>query len=876
MVQENRLGGTSAVHNVEDLSSEHSVSPFPGGDEHGRLLEALRRSRDRFELFSRTVSRLLTSPEPQKVIEELCNEVRLFLDCAVFFNFLVDPQARRLRLNACGGVDRRLARKVERLELTESLCGSSAQAGCRVVAEKVLTSADPRAGLVRSLGVRAYACHPLLGANGEAFGTLSFGAGNRDAFSPDDLDLMRTVAHHVAAALLRQRAEEGLRESEERLRLAKEAGRIGIHDYNPVTGELHWDERLRELWGLGSDDSVNYEVFMAGVHPEDRAATDAAVQRAMDPAGDGECYVEYRLVRDGRVQWIAATGQATFDAGRAVRLVGTVQDITERRRAEEALKASERLYRAIGESINYGIWVCDPQGRNTYASESFLKLVGMTQRECSEFGWGNVLHPEDAEATIAAWKECARTGQSWYWEHRYRGVDGQWHPILACGVPVRDERGDITCWAGINLDISQLKRTEEELRKAKDELAGANANLERLVAERTAKLQELVGELEHFSYTITHDLKSPLRAMRGFAEMASMACEEHGIKEAIEFLGRISSAAERMDRLIADALNYSRTVRQELPLEDVDVGALLRGMLDSYPELQPDRARIRVESPLPEVLANQAGLTQAFSNLLGNAVKFVKPGTKPDIRVWATHNEGWVRVWVEDQGIGIPKDMLPRVFEMFSRASRNYEGTGIGLALVRKVAQRMGGKVGVESEEGKGSRFWIELRASQAKAEGSRSAVPTGAAGRKGAVLYVEDEDCDVLFMERAFARQGLAGRLRLVGDGRSAIEYLSGAGKYGDRERYPLPDLVLLDLNLPQVPGFAVLEWMRNHPDYKFTPVIIFSSSTREDDRARAKELRANDFVSKPSSGLEFAVVVDELKRKWLGKKENRDAGLS
>ncbi len=136
------------------------------------------------------------------------------------------------------------------------------------------------------------------------------------------------------------------------------------------------------------------------------------------------------------------------------------------RQNEKALRQSERLYRAIGETIDYGIWVCDPQGRNLYASESFLRLVGITQEQCSAFGWGDVLHPDDAERTIAAWKECVQAGNFWDIEHRFRGVDGNWHPILARGVPVRDETGEIICWAGINLDISSLKRAETALQES--------------------------------------------------------------------------------------------------------------------------------------------------------------------------------------------------------------------------------------------------------------------------------------------------------------------------------------------------------------------------------------------------------------------------
>jgi signal transduction histidine kinase len=199
-------------------------------------------------------------------------------------------------------------------------------------------------------------------------------------------------------------------------------------------------------------------------------------------------------------------------------------------------------------------------------------------------------------------------------------------------------------------------------------------------------------------------------------------------------------------------LNYSKAVRQELPLAPVDAGALLRGMLDSYPELQPSKAQIEIDGEIPLVMGNEAGLTQCFSNLLGNAVKFVAPGVKPRVRVWAEavrsaecgvrsgehpaspatqyairdtqHAPGntptlqhsntpapFVRIWIEDNGIGIPSVMLPRIFDMFARGHSSHEGTGIGLALVRKVMDRMAGRVGVESEEGKGSRFWLELGA---------------------------------------------------------------------------------------------------------------------------------------------------------------------
>jgi signal transduction histidine kinase len=282
-------------------------------------------------------------------------------------------------------------------------------------------------------------------------------------------------------------------------------------------------------------------------------------------------------------------------------------------------------------------------------------------------------------------------------------------------------------------EVLERRRAEHALEQATEDLAAANAQLERKVQERTAELQELVGELEHFSYTITHDMRAPLRAMTGFGELVNDLCTECEHQDRKEFIRRIMTAAGRMDCLITDALNYSRSVRQELPVEEVDAGTLLRGMLDSYPELQASKARISIEGQLPVVLGNQAGLTQCFSNLLANAVKFVKPGQTPEIRVWAEQRDGWARIWVEDNGIGISKEMLPRAFDMFSRGSKDYPGTGIGLALVRKVSQRMGGRAGAQSEEGKGSRFWLELRPGgrAGRSEERNNTAPAGTGGKK-------------------------------------------------------------------------------------------------------------------------------------------------
>jgi signal transduction histidine kinase len=220
-----------------------------------------------------------------------------------------------------------------------------------------------------------------------------------------------------------------------------------------------------------------------------------------------------------------------------------------------------------------------------------------------------------------------------------------------------------------------------------------------------------VGELEHFSYSITHDLRAPLRAMQGFAGLLlNELCCNCPRDENQDWLRRITTSAGRMDRLITDALQFSRAGRREMTIEPTNAAVLLHGIIQSYPTMQPPKALIRIEGEFPKVLGNEAGLTQCFSNLLDNAVKFVQPGKVPEVRVRAETGETFVRLWFEDNGIGIPKQAQGKLFLLFQRATTQFEGTGVGLALVKKVAERMGGKVGMESEPGQGSRFWLDLR----------------------------------------------------------------------------------------------------------------------------------------------------------------------
>ena len=235
--------------------------------------------------------------------------------------------------------------------------------------------------------------------------------------------------------------------------------------------------------------------------------------------------------------------------------------------------------------------------------------------------------------------------------------------------------------------------------------------LEQLVNERTASLRQVMAQMEEFSYTVSHDLRAPVRAMRGYADVI---LQDHGWRldnEARELLGRIVRSGARMDRLIQDLLHYSRISRRELKLEPVSLDKLVRDVVQQFPDMRPERADIEVHGPLPDVIAHEPSLTQVVFNLLSNAVKFVPPNGRPRVRVSVDERATQARIWIEDNGIGIKPEHQSRLFGMFERIhpEGEYEGTGIGLAIVRKAIERMNGAVGVESDGVTGSKFWIEL-----------------------------------------------------------------------------------------------------------------------------------------------------------------------
>jgi len=376
------------------------------------------------------------------------------------------------------------------------------------------------------------------------------------------------------------------------------------------------------------------------------------------------------------------------------------------------------IYETILETTDDFVYIFDPQARFLYANARLLKVWAKTLEEivgktCYELGypeWHADMHTREIQDVV-------RTKAPIRGEVPYTGASGIYGVYDYIFKPVLDAAGNVEIIIGTTRDVTDRKRDEESLRAAQLELQKRADDLEVKVAERTSSLKDTIGVLESFSYSIVHDMRAPLRSMQGFAEILLTEHLGELSPDARHYLGRIGTSAARMDQLIQDVLTFSRAAREDLHLRPVDAGVLLRDILETYPDLSARQESIQLEGEFPIVLGNEAALTQCFSNLLANALRFAHPGRPVQIRVWAEDLGAQVRLNFEDNGIGIPEALHDRIFELFQRASETGEGTGIGLPIVKKSVERMGGRVGVVSTPDVGSIFWLELNRAEAGEE---------------------------------------------------------------------------------------------------------------------------------------------------------------
>jgi len=499
--------------------------------------------------------------------------------------------------------------------------------------------------------------------------------------------------------------------SEIRYRRLFEAARDGILILDPATRTItDANPFMSELLGYPRDELLGKELWQIGLLKDEKASRRAFGELRR------KHFIRYEDLplqnKTGDRREVEFVSNLYDEDGRAV-IQCNIRDITRRKEAAEMLRESEERFHAIFNQASAGIAQTDLSGRFTLVNRGYCEIAGRSAKELLGQKQQDITYAADRKANETLLKKLKRDGRGFVIENRYARPNGDIIWVRNSVSLVNHCSPKRRYLLSVMQDISEQKRAERALLRAKDEMARHALGLEQLVQDRTHELRDTILELEGFSYSVSHDMRAPLRAMQSFAQFL---VEEYSSKldeRGIHYLQQIMRSAVRLDRLIQDVLSYTKIIHGKLPMERVDLDRLVRDIVELFPNGQPIKPEIQIRGTLPQVMGNTALLGQCVSNLLSNGAKFIAPGTTPRLEISAepVHGET-VRVFFGDNGIGVaPKDHH-RIFRLFERIhpSSEYEGTGIGLTIVRKAAERMGAKVGFDSELGKGSSFWIQLK----------------------------------------------------------------------------------------------------------------------------------------------------------------------
>lgn len=515
-----------------------------------------------------------------------------------------------------------------------------------------------------------------------------------------------------------------------------------------------WNRGAQRLFGYAAIEMVGQP--FACLTPDERARESDAILRRVRAGERIEHFLTRRRRRDGSEAQVSLTISPILDEeGGIVGASAIARDVSELQTAQRALHERTRMLQTVNqvsgalvaeldqERIAHNVLQagCEVSGAalgafivGPTADTSHARLLGVAG------GAAELARKVDVDEFIAQLRSGASAGAAVLDRIETRLLSEMAVPVvsrsgeLIGGLLFADPRADVftpavadilhgvaalaalaldnaSLYRALERELTEKRRAEADLRAAQAQLQAHATLLEQKVQERTQSLRDAIAQMEEFSYTVSHDLRAPLRAMNTYAQAL---VEDFGPQldaTARHYLERIQRSSQRMEKLTHDVLTYSRLARSEINLAPVDVDALLRDMLYQYAEFQPPHADIKMKRPLHDVLGHEVSLGQCVANLLTNAVKFVAPGVQPRIRIHTELAGGAVRLWIADNGIGIDPQYQSRLFQVFERLHdrQHYEGTGIGLAIVRKAVDKMGGRCGVESDGTHGSRFWIEL-----------------------------------------------------------------------------------------------------------------------------------------------------------------------
>jgi len=842
--------------------------------EQKRALGEMRKSNERLGLLEETASQLLKSESPQKVIDSLCHKVLDFLDCQVFFNYLVDDEKRRLHLNAWDGIPEEDAGKMEWLDYGVGLCGCSARDGCRLVVEDVQETSDQYSALVRPFGITAYACHPLI-AKGQVLGTLSFCAKGRNTFGEDELSLMQAVADQVAIAIdrkqteeklrrahdelemrvaqrtvelsdmvdklqkeikERQRTELALRQSEERYALAVDGANDGIWDIDFLKGEVFYSPRWKRILGYEEDEiSSSLEEWESRIHPDDYKMvmeTRKAYLDGLIPTYE----VRYRLRhKKGGYRWIRACGACLRDSqGKPYRMAGSHTDITEREKIENALRVTEKKYRELFEESKDTVFIVNTHGKLVDINPAGSELLGYSKEELLAMDLVHDLHITP-QARSQFRKKLIPQGYVKDAELELRRKDGSNAVVHVSASLMQYPEGKLSGYRGIAHDVTERKRLEQQL----------------LQAHKMESIGLLAGG-------VAHEFNNLLTAIIGCGEDLQESINQHD-EHSRSNIKTILSAAKQAAEFTRNLLSFSR--KQVMTLHPVAVNDVVTDTLKLLDKFLFEDVHFSLDLSNEKLIAmaDSGQMSQVLINLAINARDSMPDGGAMKIKTWLAHLDeeeapaaclevpgDYAVISVSDTGKGIDEKTLDRIFEPFFTTKEVGRGTGLGLSIVYGIIKQHKGSILVESKLGEGTVFRIYLPIVKAEILRINKQAKILPIESSGTILVVEDEEVVRLFLKTTLTREGY--QLIFAEDGAEAFRKFK---KYKDTI-----SLVISDMVMPKMNGRVLYEEIcKISPRMKLIFISGYSADLIKGNEMPLDQVR---FITKPFSKKN---LLDEIK---------------
>jgi len=660
----------------------------------------------------------------------------------------------------------------------------------------------------------------------------------------------------------RKKAEEALRESEERFRTINSRVPGIVYQFKVDTKgkrSLPYVSPTVEKY-LGLTDEIvmqDAERWFELTHPDDLPGLEHSIIESMQQLTQWNW--EGRFIKsNGQICWLHGSSTPEKLPNGDVVWDGVFTDIGDRKKVEEALKESELMLEKAQQIAQIGHWKLNSKSGEVQGSDELFQIFGLEREEATLDSFVEVVHPDDREMDVAAIQRGAEYGESWDIEHRVVCRDGTEKWVHAIGEANTDYEGNVFELIGTVQDITERKHADAELSKYHD-------HLEELVEERTVDMQIARDVAEHanaakseFLSRMSHELRTPLNAILGFEQLLRNNPEEPLTEMQADNISEIQQAGKHLLVLVNEVLDLSRIESglMDVNIESVPIVPMIETCLSQLQPLAAQR-HIAIEfsfNKTCEVKADRTRLTQVLLNLLSNAIKYNSEGGQIQISC-GPGNQQCLRVNVHDTGSGISEDQISRLFQPFERLETNgkvIEGTGIGLAVAKKLIEAMDGEIGVDSEPGKGSNFWFELpigdsvnnRSEFDSEDGGDTSAPND---NKFKLLYVEDNLANLRLVEKIIQSRD---DMELI----EAMNAEEGLAMVAEQT----PDLILLDINLPGMDGFEALRLLKSDINTRSIPVIAITANAMAHDVERGRNAGFAAYITKPINIAELLLTLD------------------